>query len=502
MSETDTAGITGLDTGGIPPRGTLAQIVESARATLGADRATCYAIDVDSQRVGAVHSTESDPGRLAVLRRAVGRDVRSMPLWPLNLGGDLIAIERVRDDPRIPDGLGAALGAGAFVGVALAHGSVGTETPLGALFCSFSEPRRFTPADLDGVRGVAGLAALALANTHLRRLAARRLEQIRSLVVEHSALRRVATTVAGSAGLDVVAARVAMEAATLLDAEAAVVVRFRQEGAVVVGAHGPAAPPGRLLPLTGADALVAVSADGTAHISEGPIPPAAFALTGPGAVVAAPVMVEGALWGAVAAAGTPWAGAQAVERLTGFAELMGLAAVNARVQERLVTEASTDELTGLLNQRAFNRRLEADVERARRHGRDLSLVIMDLDHFKRVNDRHGHQVGDLVLTGTAERLARCVRRGDTLARIGGEEFAWILPETPVDAALVTAERARRLVGTVPFPTTGLVTMSAGAAGFAPGMTPADLFRAADRALYCAKAAGRDRAIAADQGRSR
>ncbi len=501
------AGADGGSAGTAAARGALGQIVESARVTLGADRVTCYAVDVGSQAVAALQTTEADPSVRRALGRVLGRDVASLPLWPRNIDGtDLVAIERVAHDRRVPARYVDAVGAGAFVGVVLEHPSVGLarERALGALFCSYRAPRRFSPADLDGVRGVADLASLALANTHLRRLAAQRLAENRALVAEHSALRRVATQVAGGASLSSVSAQVALEVVALLDSEAALVVRFTPRAATVVGAHGPGAAPGRLIPLRDRGTLAEVAATGRAGIAEAPMPPEAFAVADPGVTIVAPVVVDGITWGAVVAAipRSGRVGPADVDRLGRFADLVALAAANARIKERLVAEASTDELTGLLNHRAFNRRLEAASEIARRHGRPLSLVIMDLDHFKRVNDRHGHKAGDEVLVGTARRLGRCVRRGDTLARIGGEEFGWILPETPMEAALATAERARKLVGTVPFPESGALTVSAGVAAFRSGMSVDDLFRAADDALYRAKAAGRDRAVSAAQGRSR
>ena len=186
------------------------------------------------------------------------------------------------------------------------------------------------------------------------------------------------------------------------------------------------------------------------------------------------------------------AGAEA--RLGHFAELMAFAIANAEARGRLAAQAASDPLTGLANHRTFFERLHADVERARRHGRPLSLVIIDLDHFKRVNDTHGHPVGDRVLVEVAERLGALVRPEDTLARIGGEEFAWLLPEGDAHAAWSAAERARQAVAAAPFPEAGRMTMSAGIAELAAGGSVNELFRAADAALYWAKAQGRDACV--------
>jgi diguanylate cyclase (GGDEF)-like protein/putative nucleotidyltransferase with HDIG domain len=153
--------------------------------------------------------------------------------------------------------------------------------------------------------------------------------------------------------------------------------------------------------------------------------------------------------------------------------------------------ASIDPLTDLANHRRFHERLGEEFSRARRHGRDLSLVLIDLDHFKHVNDLHGHPVGDEVLQETAARLRRYAREGDLIARVGGEEFAWLMPETPPAAAFDVAERARSLISRTPFAGVGSLTASAGICDLAWADTPGDLNRLADGALYWAKRNGRN-----------
>jgi diguanylate cyclase (GGDEF)-like protein len=163
--------------------------------------------------------------------------------------------------------------------------------------------------------------------------------------------------------------------------------------------------------------------------------------------------------------------------------------------------ATHDDLTGLLNRREFDRLLAAEAERAVRFGRPLSLVMFDLDHFKNVNDVHGHPAGDVVLREAAARLGAELRVVDRLARFGGEEFALLLVETTPSAAF---EAAQRLVAAVrhqpillPDGTALALTVSAGVAGL-PAHAPdaAQLVLAADEALYAAKGAGRDRAVLA------
>jgi diguanylate cyclase (GGDEF)-like protein/putative nucleotidyltransferase with HDIG domain len=155
--------------------------------------------------------------------------------------------------------------------------------------------------------------------------------------------------------------------------------------------------------------------------------------------------------------------------------------------------ATTDPLTNLPNHREFHERLAAEVERARRHGRALSVVVLDLDHFKRVNDTYGHPAGDRTLIHVAETLRGVVRPGDTLARIGGEEFGWILPEASALEAWQATERARGLLLATPVPRAGTINFSAGVCDLtevAPPLGGAELVRLADGALYWAKRNGR------------
>ena len=117
---------------------------------------------------------------------------------------------------------------------------------------------------------------------------------------------------------------------------------------------------------------------------------------------------------------------------------MSLAAATHEARTRLASLAGTDALTGLGNRRTFDDLLAAEVDRAGRHGEPLSLVLLDIDHFKSVNDRFGHQVGDRVLVEVGRRLVAIARRGEAVTRIGGEEFAWILPRTAAAGAEAAA----------------------------------------------------------------
>ncbi len=170
----------------------------------------------------------------------------------------------------------------------------------------------------------------------------------------------------------------------------------------------------------------------------------------------------------------------------------------AKAQEELMALSLTDGLTGLSNRRAFDTQLADEWQRARRSGTELSLLFIDIDHFKHYNDRYGHAVGDEVLRKVARCIGAHVRRSsDMAARYGGEEFAVILPTTPVAGAVALAERIRtstRNLNVVNSGSqTGLVTISIGCATATPhvGGSPEALLEAADAQLLVAKASGRD-----------
>jgi diguanylate cyclase (GGDEF)-like protein len=174
--------------------------------------------------------------------------------------------------------------------------------------------------------------------------------------------------------------------------------------------------------------------------------------------------------------------------------------LQARVEElvsRLSETARRDALTGLLNRRGFEERLDVELARATRVERPVALIIGDVDHFKTVNDRFGHPAGDAVLLRIAGVLEGVGRRGDTVARIGGEEFVFIVPDADAEMAFELAERARvaleRTFADEPIP----LTASFGSVAFpVDGTTSDSLLETADRALYAAKHSGRNRSVRA------
>jgi two-component system cell cycle response regulator len=165
--------------------------------------------------------------------------------------------------------------------------------------------------------------------------------------------------------------------------------------------------------------------------------------------------------------------------------------------QQSIEMALYDALTGLNNRRSLERRLPAMIESARLRGAALTMMILDIDHFKRVNDTYGHDVGDRVLKGFAAQLQEIVRGGDLLCRLGGEEFVVVMPDVDTNQAARIAERARRTTESRDFVLDGAagsvsVTVSIGLAELRDKWDSAELYRRADRALYLSKSAGRNR----------
>lgn len=180
--------------------------------------------------------------------------------------------------------------------------------------------------------------------------------------------------------------------------------------------------------------------------------------------------------------------------LSAYAAHAAIALSNARLVEQLQHQAAEDPLTRLANQRAFFECCAAEFGRRDRAGGELSIVMLDLDYFKAINDTYGHPYGDQILVGVANSLRNATRSYDTVARLGGEEFAILLPDTDAATAYLLAERAREAIARVPL-IDDTLSCSAGVATAAPStLAPMDLIDVADRALYEAKHLGRGRTV--------
>jgi diguanylate cyclase (GGDEF)-like protein/PAS domain S-box-containing protein len=219
-----------------------------------------------------------------------------------------------------------------------------------------------------------------------------------------------------------------------------------------------------------------------------------------GATVCMPLLIGDETVGLLHLTGDPLGGeAEAGERdllLTDFAERTALALANMRLRDVLRVQSIRDPLTGLYNRRYLEETFERELVRAHRNGYPLGVAMLDLDHFKQFNDRHGHQVGDAALRAFAHLLQEHVRADDVACRYGGEEFVVLFPNAPLEQVHERCELLRRRAPTLAMPAQGIpwdATVSVGIAAFPDhGNDAAAILRAADAALYDAKRAGRDR----------
>jgi two-component system, cell cycle response regulator len=221
--------------------------------------------------------------------------------------------------------------------------------------------------------------------------------------------------------------------------------------------------------------------------------------------VSVPLVVQGRVLGVLSVyereTGEPFTLEDATV-LADFAVHAAVAVENVQLHEEAERLSLTDAVTGTWNFRYFERRLEQELERSRRFGRLFALLLLDIDHFKAVNDRHGHQLGDEVLVEMTRRITAIVRDIDTFARYGGEEFVLILPETNLVGGIAVAEKLRGAVSSAPFAARSAaggvhLTVSVGIACYPEHATStAELLRAADTAMYEAKRRGRNRVMTA------
>jgi diguanylate cyclase (GGDEF)-like protein len=191
-----------------------------------------------------------------------------------------------------------------------------------------------------------------------------------------------------------------------------------------------------------------------------------------------------------------------IELATALGEQLALALSNAKLKEVLKRQSIVDPLTGLFNRRYMDETLLRELSRAKRKGCPLSFVMIDVDHFKSINDRLGHEAGDAVLRTIASQLKKNVREGDLVCRFGGEEIVILLPECDQQDALVRAEKLRHAISTLDLSHTGKaigpITASFGVASYPTSASSVEsLIGAADRAMYQAKSSGRNQVIAAD-----
>jgi diguanylate cyclase (GGDEF)-like protein len=213
----------------------------------------------------------------------------------------------------------------------------------------------------------------------------------------------------------------------------------------------------------------------------------------PGSIISMPLMVGTRVVGVMNLSRETLGGFSESEQrlLKLFANQAAIAIINARLHASASRQAYTDLLTGLPNRRALDERLEQEVKRASRSGHPLSVVMMDLDGFKNINDSFGHSVGDDILRITFSALGEGLRDSDFLCRYGGDELTLVLPDTPIEQARIVATKLQRKLRTIPIglPDSTQINLNlSGGIAVMPGhaRTAADLLRAADEALYRAK----------------
>ena len=295
-----------------------------------------------------------------------------------------------------------------------------------------------------------------------------------------------------------------------LDAVTLTLVDPEYEAARVLG-EGGVAGPAHLLLLSNEQPLQQLYADSVGPRLGTPTAAQAFLFeslpAAPASAALLPLMHRGACIGSLNLCSRDparFAAGSSTDFLERLAALVAVCLDSALATERLKLAGLTDGLTGVHNRRYFESRCLEEVQAARRSGLPLVCLLLDVDHFKRINDTHGHPAGDAVLRYVARLIRAQLRGSDVVARYGGEEFVLLLPGTPLPAALETAERIRRVIAAqtmpVPVPEPLRITVSIGAAALLPGDDPAalaaDLVQRADQALYAAKQGGRNRVQAA------
>lgn len=369
------------------------------------------------------------------------------------------------------------------------------DTDLSAITRSFTA----TLMALTALVGLVGVTGWVIAGRARRRMT----HEFRLALSEQHSLYRTAETVAGETDVTQVLDSVAAEAARLLGAERAVVVRFAtEETGEVAGSSGDAAMWDGPVPLTGDGVVARVHRSGAPAV-EGDYSAVdddtcrRMVAVGALSAVGAPIGMDGRRWGALVCFsphrhGFDTASLGLLER---YGRLAGLALANAAHRERLAGQASTDPLTGLPNHRAFRERLAAEVARAVRHETELALVIVDLDHFAQVNTALGHHGGDAVLADMAAVMRANARGSDMVARIGGQQFAVLMPECSSWGAWIATERLRATVARATLGGIDGQTLSAGLCDLRQaGGDPQRLVELASGALYWAKQHGRDLSV--------
>lgn len=418
-------------------------------------------------------------------------DKQTMTASVLQAGKALIA-EEVHNSPYISPEITRAFPTQSLLGLPLIAG----EQKLGAALIAFDQPHQFTEDEIIRGEQAAAQIALAIAKAQL-------LEAEKQRRQEAETLRAVANALASTLDLQQVLDLILDELARVIDYDSASVMLWDGDSLVAMAGRGfkdQQEVVGRRFPAD--DALfTAIRQAGRAIWLDDPKNDPRFHGWGDTGDIRSwiglPLLVRGKFIGHMTLDSyRPNAYGEAEAALVQpFANQAAQAIENARLFDWVQRQAVTDSLTGLYNRRGLFELGQREVERAYRFERALTAIMLDIDHFKRVNDRYGHSTGDQVLCEIARRCTQTLRKVDLLARYGGEEFAVLLPETELSAAVEIAERLRECIAGRPFTTDRAylpITISLGVAQIpAARVDLAYLLDAADTAMYAAKQAGRN-----------
>jgi diguanylate cyclase (GGDEF)-like protein len=326
-----------------------------------------------------------------------------------------------------------------------------------------------------------------------------------TLAAEQVALRRAASAVMAGDAPDDVFALVTAELAQLVHCDMAGIFKcLDAERTTVLAAWAkadvPMPPNGTVMPIMpGAPFATAIERKVPTRGTRLDRRPGTVGyMLGVASTITAPVVIGDTVWGLIGLGSHDEAGFDKhdEQRMQAFAELLANIVTSLDERARLESEALTDQLTGLPNHRALHQRLSAELTNSKRHGRQLAVVMIDVDNFKEINDAGGHASGDEALCVVGRFLSEGRRAGDTVGRLGGDEFMWIMPDADSHQALNAVERVREQISGAEIdgrqPTT-----SAGICDTSSTSDPAELVRRADIALYASKASGRDQATLYD-----
>ncbi|MEW6404339.1 MAG: diguanylate cyclase, partial [Chloroflexota bacterium] len=410
--------------------------------------------------------------------------------------GKTLIVEDARNSPHVSKRIAAMFSATSVLVLPMKAG----ETRLGAIMLSFDSPHRFALDEIEISEQAAGLIALALEKFQAVEHARRRAE-------EAERLRKAGAVITETLEAEEAIRRILEQLAQVIPYDSASVQLLDGNELVIVGGHGwedEKDVRGMRFPIPGDNPNTEVIESGKPLIlAEAEKlypafhnPPHSHIRSWLGVPLIARHRTIGLL--AIDSSKPNHFTPENVDSVTAFADQVAIALENARLFKETQTQAITDPLTTVYNRRGLFELGEFELARARRIHRPFSVIIMDIDHFKRVNDTYGHAAGDEVLRRLAERCRQGSRAVDLVGRYGGEEFLLLLPEAGLEAAYQVGERLKQWITGKPFKYDGAelrISISAGVAEMREDDTLQSLIDRADAALYEAKHTGRNRVVA-------